>query len=235
MQTLKTYSLEYYIKQNQRKTMPYTIPQIAEYYKATGSLPFNVSDEKNWVYEYLIERQRKSGVYNDQFFTPPQLSKLFFETVESFTFMTKYSTILDLCCGFGMLGKEFVDRGYCRVTGIDSDIEQDFDFVCNEKEINFHNVQLEDYNPEEKNFDIIISNPPYQKEFYPLLFNKAHDLIDEYGSLYVILPSTFMDIKHKETQNALKKWQLHYVVEHNIPFARTNVQTSIYYFQKNND
>lgn len=228
----KNYSLKYYVKQNTYKIMPYTLPEIYEYFKTFGKLPFSCKDEENWVYEYLIERQRKSGVYNDQFFTPPALAEKFALAVDSKVPLYKSSVIVDLCCGFGGLSKEFKKLGFYNVTGVDCDKEQHFDYVCEKLGINYLDSQIEnlDTNLFPEKADLIISNPPYQTSVYPHLFNKAFDLLESYDTLALILPTTFFEtLKDKETKKVLEKWTSPYkICDSNIEFARTKVSTSIF-------
>lgn len=227
----KSFSLEYYIKQNTYKKMPYTIPEIYEYLETFGKLPFSCRDKENWVYEYLIERQRKSGVYNDQFFTPPRLAEKFADEIDSHVAIFKTDIIIDLCCGFGGLSKEFKKKGFNNITGVDCDKEQDFDYACEKLGINYLDSDIESLNVEVfEKADLIISNPPYQTNFYPSFFNKSFDLLESFGTLALILPTPFFDtLRDKETKKALEKWTLPYkICDSNIDFVRTKVSTSIF-------
>lgn len=230
----KRYSAKDYIKSNQLRRMPYTLSEIFEYALHFGETPFKCVNEENWAYEYLVELQRKKGVFNDQFFTPPSLCEKFFKVAESSVYIGKGDYILDLCCGFGGLSKVFRKNGFYNIYGIDIDNEQGFDIICQSHGINYNQSDLSDIDIFSfMNANIIISNPPYKNSFYPTFFDKAYHLLDDCGDMFVILPTSFFEtLKDKSVKKSLERWAWSKRCDSNIEFERTKICTSIFHFSK---
>lgn len=208
---------------NAYSNMPQNPQEILEYVKEHGELPYNAEVTDNWMYDCFIEFQKRNRIYLSQFFTPPktaarmaELSKAYFDE----------GTILDACCGFGMLTKALQKLGRLDVHG--------FDFADNVgvfyKEVNvyFQRLDFRDYLVAPASIGNIISNPPYETKDLIEFLECLEKWLKVGGTAILLIPKGFVDKdKPKNLVAVLDKFEVTHRENMQEPFAHTKVGAEI--------
>lgn len=203
----KMYSIVYYLK-SASHGCPRTLTEAIEYLEQHGSLPFKPVDYENWMYEFIVEKQRK-GVYNDKFFTPPKVAKQFADLFEQYVCVYPFNSILDVAAGFGMLTKAVRNNGYTNILALEVDEEliPALTKNCGEYPLSGTLPFYSSYEDFEiiENYDYIISNPPFNDNFMNEFWKKSYDLLVDCGKMCLILPTDYFKIsKGKHLKKALE-------------------------------
>lgn len=218
-----------YFKNCNSQTEPSTPYEVVGYFKQHGELPFDMDPEENpnWIYETYIEYQKRAGVLNSQFFTPPSTAQRIAELAdEYFSEVNTEPYVLDACCGFGMLTKPVAEKGFL-VQGFDynSDILKMYSeftgCVSEQKDIN-------SYLNDDKQWMNIISNPPYEIKELTQFFKLLYDLLDVGGIAILLLPKGFVDKdKPKALVEVLENFSVIHREDMKEGFARTGITAEI--------
>lgn len=218
-----------YFKNCNSQTEPGTPFEVYAYFKQHGELPFDIDPEQNpnWMYETYIEFQKRAGVYNSQFFTPPATAERIAELAdEYFTTVGIEPYVLDACCGFGMLTKPLTEKGFL-VKGIDNNSEilkmySEFTgCISEQKDINSYMSQ----DPKWMN---IVANPPYEIKELTQFFKLLYDLLENGGLAILILPKGFVDKERpKQLVETLELFTIIHREDMQEDFARTAIKAEI--------
>lgn len=231
--TRKRFSLNNSYFKNRTDKMPATPLEVMYYFKQHNELPFDMgSDTENWIYECFIEFQKRSGVYGSQFFTPPATAKRMTELADQyFQYKNEVPYILDACCGFGMLTKPLVEKGFI-VNGFDVNsglLELYNEYtgcISKQKDIN-------SYLNEDSTWRHIISNPPYEIKESTQFFKLLLDLLSDHGTSILLLPKNFIDKdKPKALAEVLGQFEVIHREDMEEDFARTKINAEIVVIKK---
>jgi predicted RNA methylase len=196
------YSIGYYFK-SASHGCPRTLNEAIDYLEQHGSLPFKPVDYDNWMYELIVEGQRKKGIYNDQFFTPPKVAKQFADLFENYVGVYKDESILDVAAGFGMLTKALNNVGYKNIVSFEADIDLMIPLLNNTNSTTY-NGNFEEFEDDYR-WDYIISNPPFNDNFMNKFWKKSYELLEDCGKMCLILPTYyFKTSKGKYLKKALE-------------------------------
>lgn len=218
----KKYALSNSYFKNRRPQDPSNPFEVLEYYKENNELPFGdgtVFD--NWFYDCFIEYQKRAGVYQSQFFTPPSTAEKIAELAN--IFFKNDVRVLDACCGFGMLSKAVREKGFI-VNGFD--VNPQFEKVYGfHTEGQFFWYDFRDYSEKHK---CIIANPPYEiKELTEFLGCLANWLTDD-GIAILLLPAGFISKERpKQLVENLNSFIFYHIEPMQESFARTNIRAEI--------
>lgn len=222
-----------YFKNCYPQTEPNTPLECMYYFKQHGELPFDMgSDTENWLYECFVEYQKRAGVYGSQFFTPPATAKRMAELADEYFKIEERDEpyVLDACCGFGMLSKPLLEKGFI-VNGFDINkelLELYNDYtgcISEQKDIN-------SYMSYDK-WKYIISNPPYEIKECTQFLKLLWDLLAEDGTAILLLPKNFIDKdKPKALVEVLGLFEIIYREDMQEDFARTGVKAEIVVLRK---
>lgn len=229
----KKYSMKYYIKmlgQDYSNSMLRYLPDIEKYRLQTGELPFEFDgDMEYWDYYYFTEYSKRFGVYNSQFLTPPETAKKMVEVLESY-FKYDCLSIFEPCCGSGIITRELQKLSYI-IVGFDTDSKM----IEYYKKIQTSNVLIEEYDFIYhdrdtywlRDFQLLISNPPYEKLFEFFQYIDKHLAL---GAISVLLLpcNTFQKRQSKEFQSIIDRYSIIETVPNPYPFVNTKIQTSIF-------
>ncbi len=226
----KKYALNNSYFKNRTSTMPSNPVEVMEYYKEHNELPFDMGkDESNWLYQCYIEYQKRAGVYNSQFFTPPATAERMFDIASEDC--DEEMKVLDACSGFGMLSKPFQDNGYY----VDAfDFSNDMVSLYNDRfeskdceQLDFlRNEWLEPY------FNII-SNPPYEVPVLTSFLNYIYENIIQGGFAVLLIPKGFLDKdRPKAISEIISKFKILHREDMQEDFARTKIRAEIVVLQK---
>ena len=227
------YALNNSYFKNRLPTNPRTPLECLYYFKQHGELPFDIGgDTEHWIYECFVEYQKRAGVFGSQFFTPPATAERMAELAEEY-FDIDYGFVLDACCGFGMLTKSLIKRGF-RVNGFD--INKELLELYNEyteclsevRDINayeFQGISDQQFN--------IISNPPYEIKECTQFLKLLWDLLANGGTAILLLPKNFIDKdKPKALVEVLQNFNVIHREDMQEDFARTGVKAEIVVLRK---
>lgn len=231
--TKKRYALNNSYFKNRLPSMPATPLEVMHYFTQHGELPFDMgSDTENWLYECYVEYQKRAGVYGSQFFTPPATAKRMAELAdEYFNYEEGVPQVLDACCGFGMLTKPLLEKGFI-VNGFDLNKEllelynEYTGCISEQKDIN-------SYLYDELPWKNIISNPPYEIKECTQFLKLIWDLLADYGIAILLLPKGFVDKdKPKALVEVLEKFNVVHREDMDEEFARTKINAEIVVIEK---
>ncbi len=228
----KRYSLNNSYFKNRSNDAPESILDIAEYLEDNGELPFDYDHTSgNWMYEAFVEKQKRSGVYHSQYFTPPSTAQRMSELAHSY-FHLDEPLVLDACCGFGMLTKHFDWTDF---------IVHAFDFDSTlvnlyEKFTGVSSVEtstLEDFLPENK-YKNVIANPPYEVPTLTVFLERlSNEWLEPNGIAVLLVPKGFIDKdKPKKLVEALSQFEILAREDMSEEFARTKINAEIVVLQK---
>ncbi len=237
---VKKYALNNSYFKNKRPNDPSTPFEVLEYRKIHNELPYNSEITDNWFYECFVEYQKRAGVYCSQFFTPPEIARRVAEVAFDYLKYDKNNiTVLDACCGFGMITKELINVGFKHIIAFDCDTQltDACKFFCGKNA----RVLTEDFKKEKvKNiivkhtkYDAVVSNPPYEvKELTDFLFFLEQAL--NIGGLAILLiPIGFVDKERpKRLVTALNQFRVIERILMAEDFARTKAKAEIVVLRK---
>ena len=229
----KKYALNNSYFKNRLPNMPKDPFEVWEYYLEHGELPYNYGEMKDdWFYECFIEYQKRAGVTNSQFFTPPKTAERIAEIVYEFTDCDEDDKIWDACCGFGQITSALHGKGYENIEAFDFDaqmvsacidltgaVAKCFDFK-HDRDLS---IVLDGGRPK-----LIVSNPPYEvKDLTEFLgFIIRHSRIN--GVSVLLLPQNFIDKQSpKRLVQNLEQFEVIHREPMTEPFARTNTKGEI--------
>lgn len=213
----KQYSLHNSYFKNKKHNYPGTVLEIVQYKCMYGELPFSCL-EANWLYQTIIERQKRCGVQNNQYLTPEKTASQIAELTNNF--IPKDNLVLDACCGTEQLTK-FLLLNKLNVVGFDND--PDMVEIC---KLVYPQAKFElfDFKEHENltQFDLIVSNPPHdQKNMIPFFKWLSLSLTDE-GKAILLISKGFMS---KETPRILKELLSYFEVLHQESMSESFVHT----------
>lgn len=225
-----------YFKNLNPQTEPRTPFEVYAYYKQHGELPFdsNPDTDPNWLYETYIEYQKRAGVYNSQFFTPPFTADRIAELADEYFRTDERETcrVLDACCGFGMLTKPLTEKGFI-VNGFDNNSEilkmySEYTGCISEQK------DIHSYLAEDTQWMNIVSNPPYEIKELTQFLKLLWDLLKHGGLAVLLLPKGFVDKdKPKALVEVLEKFSVMHREDMQEDFARTGMKAEIVVLEKN--
>lgn len=214
-----------YFKNIRGLGLPENPQEVLEYFYEHNELPFRYEgDMDNWIYECYIEYQKRKGVYNSQFFTPPKTAERVAEI--AFNYANEVTKFVDVCCGFGMLSK-YLERKYYLIEGYD--IFDGFEELFYENTNNnisftasdFRNVKLNNYND-------VVANPPYETPELTSFFEWLASQQDFIGHATLLIPKYFIEKERpKRTYEVLQKFDVIHREDMQEDFARTKTKAEI--------
>lgn len=194
----KKYALNNSYFKNRKHDYPDTILEIVKYKQQFGELPFDCQDA-NWLYESMIERQKRHGVQNNQYLTPEKTAAQIAELTNNF--LPKDNLVLDACCGTGQLTK-FLLFNKLNVIGFDDD--PDMVEIC---KLSYPqaNFELYDFRDKESGryYDLIVSNPPHEQKDIISFFGWLSSALSDEGKAVILIPKGYMN---KERPRALVEY-----------------------------
>jgi hypothetical protein len=227
----KKFALNNSYFKNRRPQDPATPLECLEYLIQHNELPYKDGLEPNWEYKCFIEHQKRTGVVNDQYFTPPNVAKdmasVFFKYVQD-----PYCDILEPFCGYGQIWDAIENEidYFFRYIGFDIDKN----LICFAEKTKgymskFFLQDFREYVKDETNAINVISNPPYElKLLTSFLFELPNILEDSNQIAVLLLPQGFIHKKTKAIQETMSKFEV--IVENRYDsktFAHTRVLTEI--------
>ncbi|MDR3271934.1 MAG: hypothetical protein LBT29_00425, partial [Flavobacteriaceae bacterium] len=219
-----------YFKNHRRDIDPANPFEVYEYYKQHGELPYKDNPETNeyWLYDCFVEYQKRAGVKNSQYFTPPKTAERIAELANTYFSVLLYVT--DACCGFGMLTKALRNKYKFIVYGFDNDADmcklyiEHAGVICTKNDFT-EELDFCDYN--------IIANPPYETPSLTDFLKWLYCVIYGNGIAILLIPQGFMDKKSpKATAEAINKFTIIHREPMQEPFARTNTRAEIVVLRK---
>lgn len=220
----KKFSLYNSYFKNKKENYPDTIPEIARYWKQHGELPFSYLGD-NWVYDAMIERQKKRGVTGSQYLTPDTVAKQVAVLAENFNPIGL--EVLDACCGTGQLTKALLEKGF-RVEGFDGDREMVE--ICKIiypgstfLQMDFREVASE------KRWELIVANPPFEQKYLPRFMEWLSSALTADGKAILILPKDYLKKdKPSSLVKILRRFDNLYSEEPKEAFVHTKFGNEIY-------
>lgn len=183
----KKYALNNSYFKNRKHNYPDTILEIVKYKQQFGKLPFNYT-ASNWLYESMIERQKRHGVQNDQYLTPEKTAAQIAELTNNF--QPKDDIVLDACCGMGQLTKYLLQN---KLNVIGFDIDPDMVEICR---LSYPEATFELYNFLDmeilQQYDLIVSNPPHSQKDIASFFNWLSSALNDEGKAILLIPKDYM-------------------------------------------
>lgn len=189
----KKYALKGSYFKNKLAKDPDTILDIVSYFRQYDDLPFRY-EGNNFVYDALCERQRYSGIQNDQYMTPDELAIQM--TTLANNFMPEDLSILEACCGTGQLTKYLIKDGF-NVYGFDNDKE--LVELCNllYPQGKFYELDFREAKEFTKH-ELIISNPPLQIGKLHAFMEWLSLSLSERGKAILLLPSEYLEKNYQK-------------------------------------
>ncbi|MBF0650797.1 ParB/RepB/Spo0J family partition protein [Dysgonomonas sp. GY75] len=214
----KKYSLTNSYFKNRKEGYPDTILEIAMYRHQYGELPFECRDESNWLYEAMIEHQKRCGVQNSQYLTPDATAMQLVSLCDNF--LPVDNSVLDACCGTGQLTK-FLLQNKLNVTGFDND--PDMVEICR---LSYPQGTFEQYdfrdNQIRRQYDLVVSNPPHEGKDMEQFFGWLSSALTDDGKAVLLLPKDFMDKQRpKQLAEHLRRFETLHREDMKEAFAHT--------------
>ncbi|MBB4035392.1 ParB/RepB/Spo0J family partition protein [Dysgonomonas hofstadii] len=188
----KKYSLNNSYFKNKDESYPDTMLEIAQYWKQFGELPF-VYPGDDWVYDTMIERQRKRGVLGSQYLSTNKTAEQIAVLAENFN--PANLEVLDACCGTGQLTKALLEKGF-NVEGFDGDGEMVELCKIIYPESNFFRMDFREA-VSERRWELIVANPPHEHKYLPQFFEWLSTALATNGKAILLLPTDYMVKKHQ--------------------------------------
>lgn len=186
----KKYSLHNSYFRFRKQNYPDTLLEIIQYQQKYNELPFEYHG-KNWVYDTMCERQKKAGVHNSQYITPPVTARYMAELTDSFH--PKGLQVLNACCGVGQITKFLLESGL-EVTGFDKDTNMVEICRALYPQGKFEIYDFED-KVSDKRWDLIVANPPHDKAKLIAFIGWLSTALSEEGKAILILPVDYFSKK----------------------------------------
>ena len=186
----KRFALSNSYFKNRQSSAPSDPFEILDYVKQHGELPYNSEKTEYWFYDCFCEFQKRNGVFNSQFFTPPKTAERIAEVALRHKDIDEL--VLDACCGFGQLTKSLKKLGFTQIHAFD--IDQDMASAC----FDLTNIDAKrfDYKDGERfsdNYNLIVSNPPYEVASLSLFLEFVLEHLNENGIAILLIPNGFLD------------------------------------------
>lgn len=174
---------------------PGTVVEICDYWHQYAELPFNYKG-KDWIYDTLVQYQKRFGVVNSQTPTPPATALRMAE-IAVWAFPHN-QPILDACCGTGMLIWALLEKGVHSkmIFGFDACADMMHIFHIRYLQISHWSCQFQEYN---FNFPYIISNPPYEVAECTRFLSWLARIQKKGDRAVLLLPKGFIDKKSPHT------------------------------------
>ena len=183
----KKYALNNSYFKHMKHNYPDTILDVVHYKNQYGELPFDCRDD-NWLYEAMVERQKRYGIQNSQYLTPDKTAAQLAELTNNF--QPKNNLVLDACCGTGQLTK-YLLLNKLNVTGFDND--PDMVEICKltypQATFNLYDFREQD---SQGRFDLIVSNPPHEQKDITSFFGWLSSALTDDGKAILLIPKGFM-------------------------------------------
>ncbi len=189
----KKYSLNNSYFKNKDESYPDTMLEIAQYWKQFGELPFVYPGGDDWVYDTMIERQRKRGVLGSQYLSTNKTAEQIAVLAENFN--PANLEVLDACCGTGQLTKALLEKGF-NVEGFDGDGEMVELCKIIYPESNFFRMDFREA-VSERRWELIVANPPHEHKYLPQFFEWLSTALATNGKAILLLPTDYMVKKHQ--------------------------------------
>ena len=187
----KRFALNNSYFKNRRSQDPSNPYEVYNYLKQHDELPYNSPEDSEWLYDCFSEFQKRSGVQNQQFFTPTKTAGKMIELLNDYCFDNK-NQVLDACCGFGQITKELVKFGYENIFAFDNDKNMiDLMYSLHEQVSTTKN----DFKCISKlqKFQFIVSNPPYDVKDLTDFFDFLTTQLYHNGIAVLLIPAGFLD------------------------------------------
>ncbi len=212
--------------------LPDTILGVAQYQKEHGELPFEYNGD-NWVYDATIEKQKRNGVWHQQFLTPTDTANRIAELAAHHA--SDSLVIVDACCGSGQLTRallEMLPKHQVQGFDISYDMVETSKLVFEGQNAVFTEMCFKETNLPEP-VDLIVANPPYEVKDVETFFGWLHTNLNDNGTAVLLLPKGMME-KDKPKQlvaNRGKFIEMHR--EHmSEPFVHTKINAEIVVLEK---
>lgn len=227
----KRFALNNSYFKNRHPEAPATPYEVVQYYREHNELPFDMGkDESNWIYECFVEYQKRAGVHNSQFFTPQEMVVELGYKLEIYA--NKDDSILEPCCGFGMITKHLADIGYSKIEAFDIDerLVEIADYQCGDR-VKLFNDDFLNCREVRRQYDFIVSNPPYESLTAFLEF--CLEMLSVNGVAILLMPSGFMDkSRPARLVQVLNNFSIAERVPMKASFARTGIKAEIVVLRK---
>lgn len=188
----KKYSLNNSYFKNKDEAYPDTMLEIAQYWRQFGELPFIYSGD-DWVYDTMIERQKKRGVSGSQYLSTDKTAEQIAILAENFN--PANLEVLDACCGTGQLTKALLEKGF-NVEGFDGDGEMVELCKIIYPESTFFQMDFREA-VSERRWELIVANPPHEHKYLPQFFEWLSTALATNGKAILLLPTDYMVKKHQ--------------------------------------
>ncbi len=223
----KKYALNNSYFKNKRPQDPQTPYEVFLYQEQHGELPYKMEIEDDWIKECFGEYHKRNTSYKylEQYFTPQRTAMRMAKITDLYS---NALHVLDACCGYGSLSKEFSKIGFF-VKGFDIDYELcNFyeDFVENEAKC----VSFEDYKEKQ---ELVVANPPYTIKTLTSFFVWLENILEEKGIAVLLLPKGFIDKERpKATVEAIRKFEILHREDMTEEFSSTKISAEIVVLKK---
>lgn len=187
----KKFSLNNSYFKNRKPQDPKDPFEVLEYLKEHNELPYTEEVSESWFYDCFVEYQKRAGVQNSQFFTPTLTAEQIAYKTSMYAIET--DKILEPCCGFGQITKALISQGFEDIKAFDNDpkMAETCEYFHGEHAKIFQ-ADFADYKEDEIQYDVIVSNPPYEAkdltEFLAFCIEKLK--ID--GVAILLIPAGFL-------------------------------------------
>lgn len=207
----KKYALNNSYFKNKKEEYPDTLLDIVKYHEQFHELPFEYSGE-NWIYDTMLERQKRSGVKYCQYLTPDKIARQIVELTNNF--IPENNKVLNACCGIGQIARYLLQNGL-DVRGFD--IDSDMVEIC---KILYPNGEFFQYKIDKdgndliredqlNRLDLIVSNPPFQLNDLTVFLDWLSWALSFEGKAILMLPKdTFSKTDSKQLSPLIKRFRV---------------------------
>jgi trans-aconitate methyltransferase len=224
----KKYALNNSYFKNRGYNDPETILEIAKYQQEHNELPFDYHGD-NWVYDAFCERQKRSGVYHQQFLTPDATAQRLVQIASNYAGDTE--KVLDACCGTGQLTKQLINENF-KVEGFDFSSEMIELCQLLYPEQLFYTSDYK-YCQSEVKYPLIVSNPPYDVSDLTEFLEWINKHLTTKGIAVLLIPNGFLDkTRPKKIVEVLNNFAILEREAMTEEFARTKIRAEIVVLQK---
>lgn len=228
----KKFSLNNSYLKNKRPQDPQNPFEVLEYLKEHNELPFKGEVSGSWFYDCFVEYQKRAGVQNQQFFTPTTTAEAMAYKLSMYAY-PEYA-ILEPCCGFGQITKAIIQQGFENITAFDNDpkMVETCEYFHGEKAKIFQ-TDFTDYKEDEIQYDVIISNPPYETKDLTDFLAFCFEKLKTDGVAILLIPQGFLD---KSRPAKLVQVRNNFFILERQPmqeeFARTKIKAELVVLKK---
>lgn len=230
----KKFALNNSYFKNRQHNAPSNPFEVLEYYKEHNELPYeNGTITNDWFYQCFVEYQKRSGVNNQQFFTPTNTAIQMAELAKKYS-VDDSIRLLDACCGFGQITRQLANEGFTQISAFDNDISMidACEFFCG----NDARIYRHDYKEEEKNqfsYDMVVANPPYDVKDLTEFLYFVYDVLYSNGVAILLIPVGFLDkTRRANLVQILNKFSIKERIKMSEKFERTGTVAEIVVLSK---